>query len=196
MATHPHAFHSPRRDLMVAAVCALFVAIMVGAAFAAVPFYRWFCQTTGFGGTTRIATSAPAGVIARSFEVRFDANVNAGLPWRFTPVDRSLRVKAGEVTTAFFIAENISNEDTVGIATFNVVPEQTGAYFNKIQCFCFSEQRLGPHERAEMPVLFFVDPEIDKDAELAAIRTITLSYTFFPDKDAAPAAPAAARVTN
>lgn len=194
MATHPHALHAPRGNRMVALACALFVAVMVGAAFAAVPLYRWFCQTTGFGGTTRVATAAPSGAIARSFEVRFDANVNGALPWRFTPLDRSLRVKAGEVATAFFVAENLSNQDTVGIATFNVVPEQTGSYFNKIQCFCFTEQRLGPREKAEMPVLFFIDPEIDKDAELNAIRSITLSYTFFPD--ATPAAPAAARVTN
>ncbi|SHO60008.1 cytochrome c oxidase assembly protein subunit 11 [Pseudoxanthobacter soli DSM 19599] len=165
----------------VALLCVVFVAAMVGAAFAAVPFYRWFCQTTGFGGTPVRAESAAAiQPIGRSVTVRFDANVSGNLAWQFRPTVESVTVRLGEVHTVDFEAQNLTARPITGTSTFNVTPTGVGAYFNKIQCFCFTEQTLKPGEKLTLPVVFYVDPAMDKDAELDSVRDITLSYTFFP----------------
>jgi cytochrome c oxidase assembly protein subunit 11 len=173
-----------RRNRMAVAACTGVVALMLAAAYAAVPLYTLFCRVTGYGGTTQRVAASPVGVIDREVTVRFDANVAPGLSWRFRPVSGPITVKAGEVATATFEAVNVSAAETVGTSTFNVTPEETGAYFDKLQCFCFTEQRLGPGERVEMPVTFFVDPKIDEDPDLKGVHTITLSYTFFPARRA------------
>jgi len=186
--------HRTRRDIIVAASCGVFVALMVGAAYAAVPFYNWFCRATGFGGTPQIATSAPQGALGRTVTVRFDANVTGGLPWRFEPEQNAIDVKLGEVVTVNFVATNLSARETVGQAAYNVAPPTTGGYFNKINCFCFTEQRLGPGEKREMPVVFYVDPALVKDSELDDLNTITLSYSFYAVRE--PAKPVADRGTK
>ena len=175
-----------RRDLVTAAACGAFVAVMVGMAFAAVPLYSWFCRTTGFGGTTQVATLAPANVLDRRIEVRFDANVSGGLPWRFEPEQRSIVARIGEVVTVDFLVANESARETTGQAAYNVSPPTVGAYFSKINCFCFTEQRLLPKERRSMPVVFFVDPELVKDSEQDDLSTITLSYTMYPVRQPDP----------
>ena len=155
------------------------VAGMTGLSFAAVPLYRLFCEVTGYGGTTQRAEAAPDPVLDREIVVRFDANVS-GLPWSFKPEVPQIRVKLGETALVNFVAVNDGSAPTIGTAAYNVEPGLTGAYFNKIECFCFTEQELGPGERIEMPVQFFVSPDLADDRDLRAIRTITLSYTFFP----------------
>ena len=164
----------------VAAGCALFVAVMVGAAYAAVPLYNWFCRTTGFGGTPQIASVAPAHVLDRKVKVRFDANVAGGLPWRFEPEQNSVDVKIGEVVTVNYRVVNESARETWGIASYNVTPPTVGAYFSKINCFCFTEQRFAPGETRDMTVVFFVDPALAQDSEQDSLATITLSYTMYP----------------
>jgi cytochrome c oxidase assembly protein subunit 11 len=153
---------------------------MVGAAYAAVPLYNWFCRTTGFAGTTQVAVAAPAQISERAIKVRFDANVAGGLPWQFQPEQSFLEVKVGEVVTVNYRVVNQSARETFGIASYNVSPPTVGGYFSKINCFCFSEQRLGPGEKREMTVVFFVDPELLKDPEQDSLDTITLSYTMYP----------------
>jgi cytochrome c oxidase assembly protein subunit 11 len=170
---------SHRRDMIVAASCGVFVALMVGMAYAAVPLYDWFCRQTGFGGRTQVATAAPQGALGRTITVRFDANVVGGLPWRFEPEQTSVQVRVGEVFTVNYVAQNLSARETLGQAAYNVAPPTTGAYFQKINCFCFTEQRLAPGEKREMPVVFYVDPALAKDAELDDLNTITLSYSFY-----------------
>ena len=174
--------HSPkgRRDILVATACALFVAAMVGAAYAAVPLYNWFCRTTGFAGTPRIAGAAPAHVLDRTLKIRFDANVAGGLPWQFEPERSTIEVRIGQVVSVNYRATNLAMRDTVGMASYNVSPATVGAYFTKINCFCFTEQHLAPGERREMAVVFYVDPELMKDSDQDDLNTITLSYTFFP----------------
>ena len=174
-----------RRDLILAASCGVFVAGMVGMAYAAVPFYNWFCRQTGFAGTPQIAKSAPTGELGRTIAVRFDGNVTGGLPWRFEPERNSIDVKLGEVVTVNFVATNLSARETTGQAAYNVAPSTTGGYFTKINCFCFTEQRLGPGEKREMPVVFYVDSSLAKDGELDDLNTITLSYSFYPVRDQA-----------
>ena len=174
-----------RRDVIVAAACGAFVAVMVGAAYAAVPLYDWFCRTTGFGGTTQVSTAAPSQVLGRTITVRFDANVAPGLPWRFVPEKNSIDVRIGEVLTVNYNVTNLAARDTVGQASYNVSPPTTGAYFQKINCFCFTEQHMKAGETREMPVVFYVDPELAKDAEQNGLNTITLSYTYFPVRQAA-----------
>lgn len=165
---------------------------MIGLAFAAVPFYTWFCKTTGYAGTTGVATVAPDRVIDRRFEVRFDANVHPGLAWSFAPTTKSITVRGGEVATVTYRIENLTDEETHGVAAFNVTPELAGAYFNKLACFCFTEQVLKPHEVIEAPVTFYVDAAADDDKNLKGIETITLSYTYYAvDKPAARARSAA-----
>jgi cytochrome c oxidase assembly protein subunit 11 len=182
-----------RRDRIVAGVCGVVVAAMVGMAYAAVPFYNWFCRTTGFAGTPQVASAGPGRMLDRRLEIRFDANVTGGLPWRFEPEQTSIEVRIGEVVTVLFTAVNESARETVGQASFNVSPSTVGAYFSKINCFCFTEQRLKPGERREMPVVFFVDPTLVGDAEQADLNSITLSYTMYPvrqpDKPVADNAP-------
>jgi cytochrome c oxidase assembly protein subunit 11 len=169
-----------RRDIVVAAACGVFVAFMVGMAYASVPLYSWFCRTTGFGGVPQVATVAPAHISDRKITVRFDANVGAGLPWRFAPERTSVEVRLGEVITVYYTAANLSKQETAGQAAYNVAPTTVGAYFTKINCFCFTEQHLAPGETREMAVVFYVDPELMKDSDQDDLNTITLSYTFFP----------------
>jgi len=180
-----------RRDLIVAAACGVFVAAMVGLAYASVPFYDWFCRATGFGGRPQIAKAAPQGTDVRTLSIRFDANVTGGLPWRFEPEQKAIQVRLGEVVTVNYVATNLAARETVGQAAYNVAPGTTGAYFQKINCFCFTEQRLGPGERREMAVVFYVDPALVKDAELDDLNTITLSYSFYAVRE--PAKPVADR---
>src|ERR1700757_4794476 len=168
------------RDVAVAAACGAFVAVMVGLAFAAVPFYNWFCRTTGYGGTTQVARTAPLGTLERKITVRFDANVGPGLPWRFEPEVNSIDLKIGEVATVYYNVVNESARVTEGQAAYNVSPPQVGAYFTKINCFCFTQQRLAPGEKRQMAVVFYVDPSLAKDSENDDLNTITLSYTFYP----------------
>jgi cytochrome c oxidase assembly protein subunit 11 len=169
-----------RRDVVVAAACGAFVAVMVGAAFAAVPFYNWFCRTTGYGGTTQVASVAPAGMLDRRITVRFDANVSSGLPWRFTPEVNSIDLHIGEVATIYYDVVNTSARVTEGQASYNVSPPTVGAYFTKINCFCFTQQRFAPGEKRQMAVVFYVDPALVKDSDQDDLNTITLSYTFYP----------------
>ncbi len=174
------------RDALVAAVCGFVVVLMVGASYAAVPFYNWFCRATGFNGTTQVATSAPAGApLARKVAIRFDSNVAPGLPWKFTPEQTEIEVKIGEVVTVFYTVTNQSARTTTGQAAYNVAPLTVGAYFQKINCFCFTEQTMAPGEKREMPVVFYVDPSIVKDSDNDDLNTITLSYTFYPVRDSA-----------
>src|SRR5580704_4674126 len=168
-----------RRDLAVAAACGVFVATMVAAAYAAVPFYNWFCRATGFQGTTQVATSAPADVLERKIRIRFDSNVTGNLPWRFEPDQTSIEARIGEVVTVGYTVVNESARATVGEASYNVAPPTVGAYFSKINCFCFTEQRLAPGEKRDMTVVFFVDPALAKDAEQNNLDSITLSYTMY-----------------
>lgn len=176
-----------RRDITVAALCGLLVAFMVGASYAAVPFYNWFCRATGFNGTTQVATSAPsAGPLARTIAVRFDSNVAGGLPWKFVPERTQIDVRIGEVVTVFYTVTNQSARTTLAQAAYNVAPLTVGAYFQKINCFCFTEQTLAPGETREMPVVFYVDPALVADHENDGLNSITLSYTFYPIHDPAP----------
>jgi cytochrome c oxidase assembly protein subunit 11 len=174
------------RDALVAAICGLVVVLMVAAAYAAVPFYNWFCRTTGFNGTTQVAASAPSSApLGRTIEVRFDANVAGGLPWKFEPETTAIKVRIGEVTTIFYNVINQSARATRGQAAYNVAPLTVGAYFQKINCFCFTEQAFAPGERRKMPVVFYVDPAIVNDHDNDSLHTITLSYTFYPVRDQA-----------
>ena len=174
------------RDATVAAICGFVVVLMVGAAYAAVPFYNWFCRATGFNGTTQVAKSAPsAAPLARKIAVRFDSNVAPGLPWKFEPDQTEVKVRIGEVTTIFYKVTNQSARTTSGQAAYNVAPLTVGSYFEKINCFCFTEQTMAPGETREMPVVFYVDPSIVKDRDNDGLNTITLSYTFYPVRDPA-----------
>ena len=168
-----------RKNRRLMAALLAVVAVMVGGSYAAVPLYRIFCQVTGFGGTTNVAERPSGEVSARVMHIRFDATVN-GLPWAFQPVQREVKTHVGENTLVFYSAENHSREPVTGTATFNVTPLKAGQYFSKIECFCFTEQRLGAGESVEMPVAFFIDPAIEKDRNMDDVTTITLSYTFYP----------------
>jgi len=152
---------------------------MTGLAFASVPLYRIFCQVTGFDGTPLRAAAAP-GAVAGDIGVRFDANIDPALPWRFEPVQETVRIHPGERTTIWYRATNLTARTTTGKAIFNVTPAQTGPYFSKIECFCFTEQTLKGGETADMPVVFYVDPKVKDDKDTKDIDEITLSYTFYP----------------
>ena len=158
---------------------ALVAASMVGAAFAAVPAYRLFCQVTGYGGTTGVAESAPGVAGERVIRVQFDANTAAGMPWQFRPAQRQVDLRVGEAGLAFYVASNPTDRAVRGSATYNVTPLKAGRYFSKVQCFCFNEQTLDPGETVEMGVSFFVDPAFLSDEEMNDVDVITLSYTFF-----------------
>ncbi|KQX17774.1 MULTISPECIES: cytochrome c oxidase assembly protein [unclassified Sphingomonas] len=178
----------PRQDrnLRVGMVAIAIAFAMLGLGYAAVPLYRMFCQATGFGGTTMRSETglAPGAVIGKLINVRFDANVSPTLPWRFAPEKNIARIAIGARNMAFFTATNLSDHPITGTASFNVTPELAGAYFTKIQCFCFTSQTLKPGETIRMPVVYYVDPAILKDKEAGKFNEITLSYTFFPDKSA------------
>jgi cytochrome c oxidase assembly protein subunit 11 len=184
------------RNRRVAIYATLGFCFMLGASFAAVPFYDLFCRATGYGGTTQVATKAPDTVSSRIFKIRFDSNVAPGLGWRFEPEVEEISVRAGEVKTVAYTIRNLGPIETTGIASYNVFPEQTGAYFNKIACFCFTEQKLAPGEKRTEEVVFFVDPDIAKNHELDTVHTITLSYTFFPAKSGSKPLADAGRLTG
>ena len=172
-----------RANARVALLTAGLVVGMTGLAFASVPLYRMFCQVTGFGGTTQRAEHAPDAVGERIMTVRFNADVaGTNLPWTFAPVEREVKVRVGEERLIFYRAINRGKEPVIGTATFNVTPAKAGIYFQKIACFCFEEQRLDAGESVDMPVSFFIDPEIAKDPNTRDLETITLSYTFFRAK--------------
>jgi cytochrome c oxidase assembly protein subunit 11 len=179
-----------RRNARVAVVCAITFFGMVGAAYASVPLYRAFCQLTGFDGATRRADVAPGAVLGKTVTVRFDANVR-DLPWDFEAEQTSQQVKIGETKLAFFKVTNRSDKPITARAVYNVVPEQAGAYFQKLQCFCFSDQTIGPGATLEMPVLYFIDPKYAEDINTKGKSEVTLSYTFYPAVDGARQATAA-----
>jgi len=171
-----------RRNRRVGLIGLGIVAGMVGLAYASVPLYMLFCQVTGYGGTTQVASESPKGVIAREMTVRFDANVANELPWTVKPA-ANITDKMGQVDTVNYVATNLSDKPVTGQAIFNVSPERAGVYFNKIECFCFTEQTLQPGETADMPIVFFVDPELADNQELDTIKEITLSYTFYASEN-------------
>ncbi|OJX11410.1 MAG: cytochrome c oxidase assembly protein [Caedibacter sp. 37-49] len=152
-------------------------------AFASVPLYRLFCQKTGYGGTPRIALSGTDRIIDHSLTIHFNADINASLPWKFNPLQSKITVKAGALGLAYYKVRNMSDEPLVGIAVYNVTPDKAAPYFNKIECFCFEEQRLEPHQTLELPVQFYIDPKIAEDPHCKDLTAITLSYTFFTAKD-------------
>lgn len=168
-----------RRDLTVALVAGGIAFGALGLSFAAAPFYFAFCRATGFGGTTQVAGQAAGLRGQRILRVRFNANVAPGLDWSFAPEQDTVDARTGATTTVFFKFRNNADRETFSRAVYNVTPEITGAYFDKISCFCFTEQRLGPHESAELPVVFFLDPKLEKDRDMDAVQEITLSYTLF-----------------
>src|SRR5215813_7359965 len=175
-----HADQKPlRRDLLVAACCGAVAVGMVGAAYAAVPFYNWFCKATGFGGTTQVVEKAPDRIVGRTLTIRFDSNVTPGLPWKFQPEQNEIQVHVGEVATVHYKVVNEAAREITAQASYNVSPPTVGAYFDKINCFCFTEQRLKPGETREMTVAFYVDPSIVKDHDQDDLNIITLSYTFY-----------------
>lgn len=184
MAKSPETLSEParrnRRSGLIASGVVLTVAVMLGLSFAAVPLYRLFCAETGFAGTPLIATAAPASRGKRDIIVRFDTNVGRGLAWSFVPDVAQITLRTGQTATVFFKVTNHTDHATAGQAMYNVSPDVAGGYFDKISCFCFSTQRLGPHETADMPVVFFLDPALEKDRTMAGIETVTLSYTFYP----------------
>ena len=180
-----------RRRNAIAVLASLSIVVaMVGLSYASVPLYRLFCQVTGYQGATRTALQAPGRATAATITVRLDANVNKALPWSFAPETPTVTLALGESVTAVYRVKNLSDKPTVGAATFNVTPFDSGQYFNKIQCFCFTEHALKPGETAELPVTFFVDPKIRDNPDTADIQVITLSYTFFRDGDEGAAADA------
>jgi cytochrome c oxidase assembly protein subunit 11 len=186
-----------------AAVLALVAALMLSLSFAAVPFYDWFCRVTGYGGTTGVAEVAPDVILDRTVKIRFDASREAGMPWEFKAQQVEMTLRIGENGLAFYEAYNPTDKPVAGTASYNVMPDQAGLYFIKIQCFCFTEQILQPGERIVMPVSFFVDPAIMDHEEASQIEEITLSYTFhqtpLTDEQAAlyaPAAPAPTKTLN
>lgn len=170
------------KNARVAVLCVAILAGMTGMGFAAVPLYRVFCQVTGFDGTAGRAEAAPGPILDRTIDVRFDANVR-DLPWTFKAEQVSQTVRIGETKIAHFTVTNNGKVPLTGQATFNVLPETTGLYFKKVQCFCFKEQTLDPGETMDFPVVYFVDPELATDPETRGKQEITLSYTFFPSKD-------------
>ena len=173
-----------RRDALIAAACGVLVAVMVGASFAAIPLYKIFCQVTGFAGTTQVASAAPQHELGRALTIRFDSNVAPGLPWRFEPEQNSIRLHVGEVATVHYKVINEAARTITAQASYNVTPTTVGAYFDKINCFCFTEQTLKPGETREMTVVFYVDPKIVNDRDQDPLNTITLSYTFYRLPDA------------
>jgi cytochrome c oxidase assembly protein subunit 11 len=181
---------SRKRDAAVAAACGAFVALMVGATYASVPLYDWFCRATGLNGTTQVSKSAPAKTLDRKVTVRFDANVGAGLPWKFAPEKNQIEARLGDVVTIDYIVTNLVARETQGVAAYNVTPLNLGAYFQKINCFCFTDQTMKPGETRAMTVVFYIDPALADDPDGQGDLTMTLSYTFYPQRE--PQRPVAA----
>ncbi|WP_312361234.1 cytochrome c oxidase assembly protein [Ensifer sp.] len=177
-----------RSNGVIVGTCVAFVVGMTGMAYAAVPLYDMFCRVTGYNGTTQRVEQASDVILDEKVRVTFDANTSGGLPWEFKPVQRDIDVRIGETVQVMYRAKNLSSKPTTGQATFNVTPMQAGAYFNKVQCFCFTETTLQPGEEMEMPVVFFVDPDMVKAVETKDIKTLTLSYTFYPREPSKPVA--------
>jgi cytochrome c oxidase assembly protein subunit 11 len=164
---------------------------MIGMTYAAVPLYQLFCQVTGYGGTTRTSTQTHAStVLNKTITIRFDANTSDGLPWKFEPVQRAITVRIGASAHVKYEATNLADHATTGRATFNVTPQRAGSYFNKVHCFCFTNQTLAAGETKEMDIDFYIDPDIAKAPELKHVETITLSYTMFPGEAPKPVASA------
>jgi cytochrome c oxidase assembly protein subunit 11 len=184
------------RNHWVAAGAAIAALAMVGAAYAAVPLYFLFCRATGFAGTTQVASAAPALKGQRVLTVRFDANVAPGLAWSFEPETASVALRTGATATVYFKVHNRLSRETAATAVYNVSPEVAGAYFDKISCFCFTEQHLGPNETAELPVVFFLDPKLEQDETLNRVAEITLSYTLFAATNSDSPVAAAPEVKN
>ena len=155
------------------------VVVMGGLAWASVPFYNWFCQVTGFGGTPSVSEVASDEILDQTIKIRFDASLERNMPWEFKPVVREMELRIGETGLAFYEAYNPTDKPVAGSASYNVAPYQAGGFFTKIDCFCFEEQVLAPGERVQMPVTFYVDPEIVTDRDAKYVRSITLSYTFY-----------------
>lgn len=168
-----------KRNRRVAFAAFGFVGVMVGVSFAAVPLYDLFCRVTGFGGTPMIGQAAPGAVGEARVTVRFNANTQTNLPWRFTPQQPAMTLRVGEEGLAFYTARNLAEGPVTGVSTYNVTPEVVGRYFHKTACFCFEEQTLEPGQSVDMPIAFWVDPRIATDPATRDIRTITVSYTFF-----------------
>lgn len=181
-----------RQGLTIAVACAAFAFGMLGASYAAVPLYQMFCQATGYGGTTQRAEAASEHVVDSEVLVRFDANASKSVPWAFQPVEREIRVKLGETRQTSYRVVNRSDKPVTAQATYNVTPEAAGVFFNKIACFCFTEQTLQPGESKDMPVIFYVDPKMLESEDMKGSPAITLSYTFFPVEGAEPVAAAVA----
>jgi cytochrome c oxidase assembly protein subunit 11 len=180
-----------KRNRRLGVICAAGFAAMVGAAYASVPLYKAFCQVTGYDGTVRKADAAPTQVLGKTLNIRFDANVR-DLPWDFTALQTTQTVKIGETKVAVFRVTNHSDKAITGRAVFNVTPEQAGAYFEKLSCFCFTDQTIQAGQTVEMPVLYFVDPKYADDPDTKGKGEVTLSYTFYPAVDAKPTAKVAA----
>jgi cytochrome c oxidase assembly protein subunit 11 len=176
-----------RRNVLLGSAAMAASAAMLGFAFAMVPLFKIVCEKLGLDGTTQRAYEAPHEITEIPITVRFDANTDKHLPWHFQPMQKSVDLKLGETKTIRYLATNTSDHATTGTATFNVTPEKIGQYFNKLECFCFTEQTLQPGQSVEMAVTFFVDPHMVKDATTEEVRTMTLSYTFYPSIDGLPA---------
>jgi cytochrome c oxidase assembly protein subunit 11 len=177
-----------RANGVIVASCLAFVVGMTGMAYAAVPLYDMFCRVTGYNGTTKRVEQASDVILDKTIKVTFDANIGSDLPWDFKPVQREIELKIGETVQIEFEATNMAKKATTGQAVFNVTPMAAGAYFNKVECFCFTETTLQPGENMKMPVVFFVDPEIVKAVETKGITTLTLSYTFYAREPSKPVA--------
>jgi cytochrome c oxidase assembly protein subunit 11 len=178
---------SRKRPQMIAAALVVGTAAMLGLSFASAPLYRAFCAATGFGGTPRTDLAGAPSPGERVLTVRFDANVARDLPWRFEPEVAKISLRTGETKTVYYKVANLSGRETSGQAAYNVTPGQAGAFFVKVACFCFEEKRLGPHEAEEWPVVFYLDPALEREEGMRGVREITLSYTFFAIKDSAAA---------
>lgn len=181
-----------KRIRRTALACAGFAAGMIGLAYASAPLYDLFCRVTGYDGTPVVGTAGASRVVERTVSVRFDANVSPGLSWRFAPETPQVEAKLGETKTVFYRVRNDGSTARSGIATFNVQPGQAGAFFIKLQCFCFTEQTLQPGETMDFPVAFYIDPSLAEDTNLQDLSSITLSYTYFPAKNGQPVATSSA----
>ncbi|NDA46428.1 MAG: cytochrome c oxidase assembly protein [Alphaproteobacteria bacterium] len=187
MIAHQPPTLTDRRNTRMAMSIVAVACVMLGLSFAAVPLYQLFCRATGYGGTTQVATDAPETLGSRTLTVRFDTNIASDLPWTFVPEETSMRVRTGETKTVFFKVTNHAKQKLTGLASYNVTPEAAGSWFNKISCFCFSELSVSPGETIELPVVFFLDPALEREATMAGVESVTLSYTFYAAKKAKPA---------